>query len=93
MERNILDEICAFSCENGEQITKLTGLDKGLLEKIDKVKEIDQKILDILPQEKPEKELEDLLVLENVNFELFTKIDKCFKKNTTSTIIKFLKYF
>ena len=80
MERNILDEIGAFSCENEEQITKLTGLDKELLEKIDKVKEIDQKILDILPQEKPEKELEDILVLEDLNFELFAKIDKCLKK-------------
>ena len=80
MERNILDEIGAFSCENEGQITKLTGLDKELLEKIDKVKEIDQKILDILPQEKPEKELEDILVLEDLNFELFAKIDKCLKK-------------
>ena len=47
MERSILDEIGTFSCENEEQITKLTGLKNGLLEKIDKVKEIDQKILDI----------------------------------------------
>ena len=48
MERSILDEIGTFSCENEEQIRKLTGLKKnGLLEKIDKVKEIDQKILDI----------------------------------------------
>ena len=47
MERRILNEICTFSCENEEQITKLTGLKNGLLEKIDKVKEIDQKILDI----------------------------------------------
>ena len=51
MERRILNEIGTFSCENEEQITKLTGLKNGLLEKIDKVKEIDQKILDILPQE------------------------------------------
>ena len=80
MERNILDEICAFSCENGEQITKLTGLDKGLLEKIDKVKEIDQKILDILPQEESEKELQDILVLEDLHFELLAKIDGCLKK-------------
>ena len=49
MERSILDEIGTFSCENEEQIAKLTGLKNGLLEKINKVKEIDQKILDILP--------------------------------------------
>ena len=42
MERSILDEIGTFSCENEEEITKLTGLKNGLLEKIDKVKEIDQ---------------------------------------------------
>ena len=84
MERNILDEIGAFSCENEGQITKLTGLDKELLEKIDKVKEIDRKILDILPQEKPEKELEDILVLEDLNFELLAKIDRCLKKTPPS---------
>ena len=49
MERSILDEIGAFSCENEEQITKLPGWKNGLLEKIDKVKETDQEILDILP--------------------------------------------
>ena len=74
MERSILDEIGTFSCENEEQITKLTGLKNGLLEKINKVKEIDQKILDILPQEESEKELEDILVLEDLNFELLAKM-------------------
>ena len=94
MERSILDEIGTFSCENEEQIRKLTGLKKnGLLEKIDKVKEIDQKILDILTQGESEKELEDILVLEEVNFELLAKIDRCLKKKPTSTIIKFVRYF
>ena len=51
MERSILDEIGTFSCVNEEQISKLTGLKNGLLEEIDKVKEIDQKILHILQQE------------------------------------------
>ena len=55
MERSNLDEIGTFSCENEEQITKLTGLKNGFLEKIDKVKEIDQKTLDILPQEESKK--------------------------------------
>ena len=45
MERSILDDIGTFSCEDEEQITKLTGLKNGLLEKIDKVKEIDKKYL------------------------------------------------
>ena len=80
MERSILGEISTFSCENEEQITKLTGLKNGLLEKIDKGKDTDQKILDILPQEESEKELEDILVLEDLNFELFAKIDRCLKK-------------
>ena len=80
MERSILDEICTFSCKNEEQITRLTGLKNGLLEKIDKVKEIDQKILDILPQEESEKELQDILVLEDLHFELLAKIDGCLKK-------------
>ena len=85
MERSILDEIGTFSCENEEQIRKLTGLKKnGLLEKIDKVKEIDQKILDILPQEESEKELEDILVLKDLNFELLAKIDRCLKKTPPS---------
>ena len=56
----------------------------GLLEKIDKVKEIDQKILDILPQEESEKKLEDILVLEDLNFELLAKIDRCLKKTPPS---------
>ena len=55
MERNNLDEIGTFSCENEEQIPKLTGLKNGFLEKMDKVKEIDQKTLDILPQEESKK--------------------------------------
>ena len=67
MERSILDEIGTFSCVNEEQISKLTGLKNGLLEKIDKVKEIDQKILHILQQEESEKALEDILVLEDLN--------------------------
>ena len=54
---------------------------KLTLEKIDKVKEIDQKILDILPQEESEKKLEDILVLEDLNFELLAKIDRCLKKS------------
>ena len=41
MERSILDEIGTFPCENEEHITKITGLKNGLLEKINKVKEID----------------------------------------------------
>ena len=45
MKRSILDEIGTFSCENEEQITKLTGLKNVLLEKIGKVKEIDQRYL------------------------------------------------
>ena len=64
MERSILDEIGTFSCKNEEQITKLTGLRNGLLEKSDKVKEIDQKILYVLLKEDSEKELQDILVLE-----------------------------
>ena len=48
MERSVLDEIGTFSCENEEQIAKPTGLENGLLDKVNKVKEIDQKILDIL---------------------------------------------
>ena len=67
IERSILDDIGTFSCEDEEQITKLTGLKNGLLEKIDKVKEIDQKILHILQQEESEKALEDILVLEDLN--------------------------
>ena len=74
-ERRILDEIGSFSCENEEQISKLTGLKNGLLEKINKVKEIGQKILDILPQEESEKEVEDILVLEDLN------LDRCLKKH------------
>ena len=64
MERSILDEIGTFSCKNEEQITKLTGLRNELLEKSDKVKEIDQKILYVLLKEDSEKELQDILVLE-----------------------------
>ena len=45
IERSILDDIGTFSCEDEEQTTKLTGLKNGLLEKIDKVKEIDKKYL------------------------------------------------
>ena len=81
MERIILDEIGTLSCKNEEHISKLTGLKNGLSGKIDKVKEIDQKILDILPQEESEKELEDILVLEDLNFELLAKIDRCLKKS------------
>ena len=80
MERIILDEIGTLSCKNEEHISKLTGLKNGLSGKIDKVKEIDQKILDILPQEESEKELEDILVLKDLNFELLAKIDICLKK-------------
>ena len=45
MKRSILDEIGTFSCENEEQITKLTGLKNVLLEKIGNVKVIDQRYL------------------------------------------------
>ena len=68
VEWKILDETGAFSCENKEQIASLTGFKNRPLEKIYKVKEIDQKILDILPQEDSEKEQEYILVLEGLNF-------------------------
>ena len=45
MKWSILDEIDTFSCENEEQITKLTESKNVLLEKIGKVKEIDQRYL------------------------------------------------
>ena len=93
MERSILHEIGTVSCENEEQITKLTGLKNGLLEKIDKVQETDQKILDILPQEDSEKELEDILVLEDLNFELLAKIDRCLKKTPPPLSLSSLDIF
>ena len=69
---------------------ELTGLKNGLLEKIDKVKEIDQKILDILPQEESEKKLEDILVLEDLNFELLAKIDRYLRKTPPSPSLSLL---
>ena len=39
-------------------------------------------MIDILPQDKLEKELEEMLELENLNFELLAKTDRCSKKKT-----------
>ena len=65
MERSILDKIGTFSCENEDQISELHALKNGFSEKISKIKELDEKMLELLPQKDSEKELEDILIRED----------------------------
>ena len=80
LERSILDKIGTFSCENEDQISELQGLRNGFSGKLEKIKELDEKLLELLPQKDSESELEDILMREDSNFKIIAKIDRCLSK-------------
>ena len=80
MERSILDNIGTFSCENEDHISELNALKNGFTEKLQKIKELDEKLLDLLPQKDSEKELEDILNREDSNLKIIAKIDRWLSK-------------
>ena len=80
LERRILDKIGAFSCENEDQIFELQGLRNRFWGKLEKIKELDEKLLEILHQKDSESELEDILMREDSNFRIIAKTDRCLNK-------------
>ena len=49
LERSILDKVGTFSCESEDQVSELQGLRNGFLGKIEKIKGLDKKLLELLP--------------------------------------------
>ena len=80
LERSILDKIGSFSCENEDQISELQRLRNGFSEKLEKIKELDEKLLELLPQKDSESELKDILMREDSNFKIIAKIDRRLSK-------------
>ena len=91
LERSILDKIGTFSCENEDQISELQGLRNGFSGKLEKIKELDEKLLELLPQKDSESELEDILMCEDSNFKVIAKIDRCLSKIPPAGLSKLLK--
>ena len=90
LERSILDKIVTFSCENEDQISELQGLRSGFSEKPEKIKELDEKLLELLPQKDSESEIEVIVMRENSNFKIIAKIDRCLSEIPLAGILNSL---
>ena len=64
-ERKILNILQNFEPENEESVTVLESLRDGLTDKLIKIKAIDDSILALLDQKDSEKELDDIVTLNN----------------------------
>ena len=76
LEQSILDKIGIFLCENKNQISELQGLRKRFSEKLEKIKELDEKLIEFLPQKDSESELEDILMHKDSYFKIIAKTDR-----------------
>ena len=50
------------------------------MEKLEEIKELDEKLLELFPQKYSESELEDILIPEDSNFKITVKIDRRLSK-------------
>ena len=68
-------------CENKDQISELQGLRNRFLEKLEKIKKGDEKLLEPLSSKDSSKsELEDILMSDDSKFKIIAKIDICLSK-------------
>ena len=85
-ERDTLDIIKNFKLGDENQITKLISAKTSLNEKLIKVREFDNHILELLNQEESESELENILVRDDKINELIVKIERCIYKSSHENI-------
>ena len=75
-----MEHICPL-CENKDQISELQGLRNRFLEKLEKIKKGDGKLLEPLSSKDSSKsELEDILMSDDSKFKIIAKIDICLSK-------------
>ena len=68
-------------CENQDQISELQGLRNRFLEKLEKIKKGDEKLLEPLSSKDSSKSgLEDILMCDDSKFKIIAKIDICLSK-------------
>ena len=82
LEQSILDKTGTFLCENEKKNIWITRIKKQILEDLEKIKGLDEKLLEPLPQKDSKSELQDILMCEDSNFKIIAKIDRCLSKIT-----------
>ena len=85
-ERDTLDIIENFHLGDENQITKLISAKTSLNDKLNKVREFDDRILELLNQDESESELENILVRDDKVNELIVRIERCIFKSTHENV-------
>ena len=85
-ERKTLEIIDNFHSGDENQVTKLLCSKASLSDKLIKVREFDDRILQLLNQDDSEVELENILVQDDKIHELIIKIERCIFKSTHGSI-------
>ena len=80
LEREVNDIVKNFAPENEETVVKLNSLKLAYTDKNNKLKELDDSILDILPPNEIEKEIETSLQREEISFDILAKINHYLSK-------------
>ena len=79
-ERQITDITNSFNPSNKTLVIQLTVLKNSHQEKFNKIKELDNEIINLLKPEESEKELEEIIPKENSFSLLFAKLDRALSK-------------
>ena len=85
-ERETLEIIDCFHSGDENQVTKLLSSKASLSDKLIKVWEFDDRILQLLNQDDSEAELENILVRDDKIHELIIKIERCIFESTHESI-------
>ena len=83
IERDISELMKNLTFNNEDTIKELIALKNSLSDKLEKIKEVDHGILDLLKQDEREKELQINLTWEDNVHRLFEKVERYFEKLKT----------
>ena len=83
IERDISELMKNLTFNNEDTIKELIALKISLSDKLEKIKEVDHGILDLLKQDEREKELQINLTWEDNVHRLFEKVERYFEKLKT----------
>lgn len=82
LERDIDASVRLFRNENDFSLIKLKSLKLAYINKNVKIKKLDDKMLDIVPQGEIKKEIELNLRREQITFQMLAKINHCMPKKS-----------
>ena len=83
IERDISELMKSLTLNNEDTVIELIALKNSYSGKVEKIKELDHGILNLLKQDEREKELEINLTWEDNVHRLFAKVERCFGKLKT----------